>query len=346
MYKKIILGIGAGTLISSNAFAGYITPEIKRDGKELNKSAVAVSLQQNRRGLGVAYTDTTTENTAAKVSGDALIPYAFYSSEVFSTELRITAGESDSDALLNDETSLDAYTLYAGLRAPINLTFGVGAINSETDYRTGGFKTGGTNTDGMDIGLGYQHNNIYMGLGVELLEQEVYSNATGSATADETTTYLGIGMQNIDDENNSANSFEFVYRQTTGEVNGPSLVPDNDEFIFAGTFARGITEVDAALLFGESELLGVTTDNFRVDLEVEILLGSNSNFYLTPGISYADIDASGASSESTYPSLAFGYRRDNMDVDLTYTSGTTDMDSSILGDTDTDIIKIDFVWLY
>jgi len=308
MKSRILIGMGLAVLVSGQAMAAYVTPEVTRDGKSLNDSPLAVTWQQ-RTGVGYEYSQASLDD--ADIDQDAHTLYGFTNiNDMVAFEGGGTWASQDDPA---GDVDMDAYRLMAGIKATDSIAVGVGYTSVAFDSDLGDM-----DVDGFDLGVGWHEGEWYTGVGYKQLSYD----PEGGSSDDEDTWFVAAGFQNT--EGDGVNSVELAYINSDFD----SIDSDSDGFVLNGTVSRGIWQVDGSYSMMNVTDMGLDDDIDTLNLEVEVLV--SENIYVAPGYMNVSSDAE----DTDLWSIAVGYRTKDFDIDLTYGQGDVDPNPGASDDLD------------
>lgn len=316
---KKITSIIAAAVLSTGAYANVIMPEMSRDGKTKNTSAIATTGEMRKfvageYGMQTSEPDTA-NSTETEVSDFNL--YGAWANKKISAELDY---DMQTTEVGNTETDLDTIDLKAAYRINDKIALGLG-------YKS---ESNGTDAEFIEIAGAYMMKKMTFGLSYTI------QDANTDSDGDNGLITLGVGQAN---------------KMMTWEAGLKLTLDDKDSGVgsrtalFAGiTKMMGQVELDATLDYvtGDFNYAGGDYDSLDLVVDAEYLVGKM--YYVTPGLRYLTTDNGSADTTDLWLSGDFGYRANKIDA-------TIGVDYAVIkesGDTDSDYMawKINVAYMF
>ncbi len=293
-------GIIAMAVLSSAAFANTIVPEISRDGKTKNDSAIATSQQMRTFVAGEYGMETFELDTTGSTEEETtnMNVYGGWSNKMITVEADFNMGDED-------DVDFDSYGVTAGYRINKQFALGLGYTMASVDNASD------SEESKIEIAGSYNMGDLVLGASFAINSEEDNAGTDGSYNV----LTLGVGS--------NANNMSWEAGLTYDlEADEPADGMDRGSRI--GLFA-GMTKVvnnieldgDISYTTGDDTATG-TANNDYTDLslrfDAEFLVGKM--FYITPGLSYRDVEAGTFEQDQIALSGDFGYRANKFDANF------------------------------
>lgn len=291
---KKMTGIIAMAVLSSAAFANTIVPEISRDGKTKNGSAIAVTQEMRTFVAGEYNMNTREADTTGSVEAETtnMNVYGGWANKMFTVEADLNLGNVEQGASDVDSTT---YGVQAGYRINKAFALGLGYTMEDTDPNS--------EDSTIEIAGSYNMNDLVIGASFAIVSED---NGTTDGSHNRLTLGVGSNANNMSWEA----GLVFDLEEKDDDVTSASRTT-----LFAGaTKIVNNIELDGDLSFvtGDNTVAGGDYTAYGFNFDAEFLVGKM--FYITPGLAYMNEDADGTESSQLDFSADFGYRANKIDA--------------------------------
>ncbi len=347
---KVLCYLATMTILTSQAFAGTILPDLSRSKSEANTSPIAVGFS-NRNAANISYgrTEADGELLGTEIYDQSiknLSASLFLTTSMLHTELTTDFTDDDVEygpASLTD-TSGDSYNFSGSVAAPFADVFSAGVSLEAGRINSLAAGTKSVNNlivitpaigmkflPNMAAGLGLRHKrNKYkvVVVGTSVTEAPTFSN-------NEFFAGVAYGVDQKIGENGFGGEVVVSHTPRSEKTQGALTVSQGTttNVELNGNFAQDKLDLGVSGLFS-------TGDNYAKTLKRKAYVVSArpeymvlESFYVAPVVAYVRIEnsspATGADSNATAKGWSYGSgigkRTEKLDLELTYAHGTQDV---------------------